>query len=262
MKPHLRLLTALLLGLALSTTHAQPGPRGRSPGGPPTGPQFGGSLAKIFGEHSAFFANTKMQVTGGSPQEEMIVPGKLAYLDGKSRFEMNMSKMKSKQLPADAAAQMKEMGMDQMIAIGRPDKKVTYLIYSGLESYVENPLTDPSGAKPKDDFKMEITELGKDTVDGHACIKNKVVVTDPDGKTQESTVWNATDLKKFPVKIETKDHESTTILTFKDVKFSRPEDAQFEPPAKFKKYASMMGMMQEQMMKRMGGGFGAPPPGE
>jgi len=36
-----------------------------------------------------------------------------------------------------------------------------------------------------------------------SCVKNKVIVTDDKGDKHESTVWNATDLKNFPVKIET-----------------------------------------------------------
>ena len=36
---------------------------------------------------------------------------------------------------------------------------------------------------------------------GHPCVENKVVVTDAKGATNEFTVWNATDLKNFPVKI-------------------------------------------------------------
>ena len=65
---------------------------------------------------------------------------------------------------------------------------------------------------------METTELGKDTVDGHPCVKNKVIVTDNEGSKHESTVWNATDLKNFPVKIETdRTGRQTMTMLFKNV---------------------------------------------
>jgi hypothetical protein len=35
-------------------------------------------------------------------------------------------------------------------------------------------------------------------------VKNKVVVTDKGNRHDEYTVWNATDLKKFPVKVQSK----------------------------------------------------------
>jgi hypothetical protein len=245
--------------LFLIPVRAQPGMRAGMGG--PSGPRLGGDMAKIFGENSAFSANLEMQSTGGPAGDGMTMPGKLAYLEGKSRFEMDMSQMKSSRMSPQAAEQMKQMGMDKMVAIARPDKKVSYLIYSGLQAYVENPIQDPDAAKPESDYKIETTELGKDTVDGHACVKNKVVVTDKEGKAHESTVWNATDLKKFPVKVETAENGMTVTMLFKDVKLTKPDIAQFDPPSGFKKYDSMMEMMQQEMMKRMGGGAGMPPSG-
>jgi hypothetical protein len=200
-----------------------------------------------------------MHSGGGAAGAEVTIPGKLTYLEGKSRFEMDMTEMKGGDLPPQAAAQMKQMGMDKMIIISRPEKNITFMIYPGLQAYVQMPPPDPDAAKPASDFKSEATELGKETVDGHACVKNKVVVTDKAGTARQSTVWNATDLKNFPVKIETSDGGTTVTMLFKDVKFDRPEAAQFEPPAGFKKYDDMMTMMQQEMMKRMGGGRGLPP---
>jgi hypothetical protein len=106
---------------------------------------------------------------------------------------------------------------------------------------------------------MESTELGKESVDGHACVKNKVTVTDKAGKAHESTVWNATDLKNFPVKITTSEAGAATTMLFKAVKLEKPDPAQFEPPAGFKKYDSLMALMQQEMMSRMGGARGMPP---
>ncbi len=262
MKKSLLLLMFAIASLATLAAHAQPGPRGRGLGGPPAGPQFGGDLGKIFGEHQAFSANLEFHITSSNATESTTMPGKLAYLDGKSRFEMNLAEMKSAQMPPGAAAQMKEMGMDKTIAISRPDKKTTSLVYPGMQSYVESPIRDAESAKPESAFTIEVTKIGKETVAGHECVKNKVVSTDKEGKTHESTVWNAADLKNFPVKIETTEAGSSVVMLFKDVSFTKPEAAQFEPPADFTKYDNMMGMMRDQMMKRMGGAGGFAPPGQ
>jgi hypothetical protein len=253
----------LLLGAALcvvlTTAHAQPGPRGGL-GGLPPGPRFGGDLAKIFGDNSAFSADLECHMLrGGTPADAMTMPGKMAYLTGQSRFEMDMTLVKSKQLSPQAAAQMKQMGLDKLIVIGRPDRKVSYMVYPGLAAYVENPIAEAQALQAEADYKLEATELGKDTVDGHPCVKNKVLLTGKDGKAHESTVWNATDLKKFPVKIETIQDANTVTMLFTNVKLAKPDATQFDPPADFKKYESMMGMMQQEMMKRLGGGAGLPP---
>jgi len=111
--------------------------------------------------------------------------------------------------------------------------------------------------KPED-LQVETTELGKETIDGHDCIKNKVVVTGKDGTQHESTVWNATDLKSFPVKIVTQEKDNTVTMQFKDISFDKPAASQFDPPADYTKYDDMQTMMQTEMMKRMGG-MGMPP---
>jgi len=260
MKNQLRVLVTLALCLNLASVYAQFGPRRGGTGGGPSGPKLSGSMAKIFGEHSAFSANLEMQSKDSSSEEMIIMPGKIASLEGKSRFEMDMAQMKGGKMPPEAMSHMKEMGMDRMVMISRPDKKLSYMIYPGLQAYAENAMRDPDAVKPESDFKVEITELGKDTVDGHPCVKNKVIVTDKEGKKYESTVWNAADLKKFPVKVETTEHDTTVVMLFKDVKLAKPEASLFEPPADFTKYDSVPAMMQQQMMKRMGGGMGGPPP--
>ena len=106
---------------------------------------------------------------------------------------------------------------------------------------------------------METTELGKDTVDGHDCVKNKVTVTDKEGKQHESTVWNATDLKNFPVKIVTTEQGNNGTMLFKNISMTKPAASNFEPPAGLTKYDNVQTMMQTEMMKKMGGGMGMPP---
>jgi hypothetical protein len=254
MKHHPHLLTAAFLSITLLSAQAQrPGM-----GGPPPGPNFGAEMAKIFGDNSAFSATMEMHMAGGADGGDVVMQGKIAFSEGKSRFEMDMSQMKNSKMPPQAASQMKQMGMDKMAAISRPDKNVSYLLYPGLQAYVENPSQNPSAPKPSD-FKVEATEQGKESVEGHDCVKNKVVVADATGKTSEFTVWNASDLKKFPIKIVTEQNGHAMTMIFKNVQLSAPDASQFDPPAAYKKYDSMMTLMQTEMMKHMGGGRGMPP---
>jgi hypothetical protein len=250
--------TVAVLAVQSSSLRAQPGSPGGMGGMP--GPRYSVSLTKLFGDNTGFSATVENQVKqqGGNM---MSIVGAISFLEGKSRFEMDMSKAKGAGIPAGASEQMKAMGMDTMISITRPDKKLTYLVYPGLKAYAEIPLTDSGSESPVDKFKIEPTELAKETVDGHPCVKNKVVVTDgKDGK-HEFVVWNATDLKKFPIKIEQKDGSTEMTSLYKDIKFAKPDAALFDPPAGFTKYDNVMTMMQQEMMKRVGGGAGLGPPG-
>ncbi len=260
MKTLAKVVMVSVLCTAISA-YAQPGRGMGGMGGTPRGPDLSGSMAKIFGDNSAFSATLELQSKTPSG-DAMTLPGKIEALDGKSRFEVDMTQVQGARSPQENA-HMKAMGinMDKMIMISRPDKKVSYMILPGMQSYVENAIEDPDATKPASDFKVDTTELGKETVDGHPCVKNKVVVTDDQGTKHESTVWNATDLKKFPVKIETTENGQTSTMLFKDVKLAKPEAAQFDPPSDFRKYPDMMQLMQTEVMKRMGGPRGMPPAG-
>jgi hypothetical protein len=250
MKKQFSILASAVICLGLLPAYSQ--------SGPPGGPHLGGATGKLFGDNQAFSAGLEMQTTDDS-SNNITIPGKISFDTGKSRFEFNLTDMKGGQMPTNAAAQMKSMGMDQMVTIARPDKKAAYLIYPGMQSYAEIQLSNADSAPTNSDYKVETTEIGKDTVDGHRCVKNKYIVTDKEGVKHESTVWNATDLKKFPVKIQTTESGGDVTMLFKNVTLARPATSLFDPPATFKKYDNIQQLMQQEMMKRMGGGMGMPP---
>lgn len=256
MKTKFHSLLVGILSLGLLTAAAQPG--GGGMGGGPGGPNFGGSMSKLFGDNKNFSAALEIQAKDGAAGDTTI-PGKLMFDDGKSRFEMDMTKMKNSKMPPEAMEQMKAMGMDSMVVISRPDKKSSYMIYPGLKAYAEMPLKEANSPEAIEKFKMETTKISEEKVDGHPCVKNKVVVTDDKDKKQEFTVWNATDLKSFPVKLEMLERGTTVTMSFTEVKLAKPEAKLFEAPSDLKRYDNMMTLMQEEMMKKMGGGGFAPP---
>lgn len=246
MKKYLLILTTTVLCLGLTPVFAQ---MGRMPGGP----KFDGALAKLFGDNTGFTAGIETQIKQKSG-DVIILPGKISFDSGKTRFEINMGDAKGLKMPPGAAAQMKTMGLDQMTTITLPEKEMMYLIYPGLASYVANPL--PPGSATNDDFKIETTELGKETVDGHPCVENKVVVTDDKNEPREFTVWNATDMNKFPVKIVHSEKGNEFTMTFNNLSLTKPVASAFEIPAGYTHYDNMQTMMQTEMMKKMGGGAG------
>jgi hypothetical protein len=241
------LLKSLALGaltLTLTcTVNAQPG----MGGGP--GPGFDTMLTKFFGEVKGFSATAEMTMKGNG--DNMTMPMEFAMLEGKVRMDLDLGKMKSDKM-AGMGAQLKQMGMDKMTTIVDPKKKTMLMIYPSLKSYADMPMPEEQAKMVDKEPKMETTEMGKETIEGHPCKKNKVVVTDDAGKKQEVLVWNATDLKDFPVQLQTSDKGQDMTMIYKNIKLEKPDAKQFEPPAEFTKYASMQEMMQNAMMKMMG----------
>jgi hypothetical protein len=242
MKKNLVFLVSVIVGFTVVAARAQPGA--------PPAPSFDGAIGKLFGDNSGFTATMEFHFTRPSG-EEMTMTGRMAHLEGKARFEMDLSAMQGGHMPPQAAEQMKQMGMSKMVSLTRRDKSLTYLLYPDMKAYVVMALQGTN--TPMSEYKAETSKLGEETIGGHDCIKNKVVVTGPDGFAHESTVWNATDLKQFPVKIQTTSKEGQSmVMLFKEVKLEKPDDTQFDPPADFKKYDDVMSLMMSRAR-------GAPP---
>jgi hypothetical protein len=208
-------------------------------------------LAKILGKNAAFSANaqtTIQEAKGKSMQMEFAY----AMLDGKVRTEMDMTKMHGPEMPPDAMGQMKQMGMDRTVHIYLPEQKIAYMIYPGMKAYTEINSSQMAHSTAGTESKIEKSELGKETIDGHACVKSKVVVTDENGQKHESLIWQATDLKDFPIQTQMTTADGSVITTnFKDINQSKPSADMFQPPRDYQRYGSMQELMMSSMASRM-----------
>ena len=243
---HLFVLTCAVLLAGTTATQAQFGPRGGGGGAPGANPV----IAKLFGKTTAFSAKAQMRVMDNTGKETMSGPIQYAFLEGSTYWAMDLSQMKSDQIPPQAAASMKQMGMSEMVSINRSGAKTMILAYPGMKAYAEMPLPPGTAAEAKPEIKTE--PLGEETVNGHKCKKNKVTVTE-DGKSQVVFTWNATDLKDFPVRIEVSDVSNKVIMDYSDIKMEKPEAKLFEAPAGYTRYENVQALLQSEMMKRMGG---------
>ena len=208
----------------------------------------GEEIAKLFGKNTAFTADAAITMTESAGKAVPAMQVAYAMLDGKLRIEMDMTKMGGS-LPPEAVGQMKQMGMDRTVMIFVPEKNVQYMVYPGLKAYCEvTPGHTAAGGAGKE-AKIEKTELGKETVGGHPCLKVKVTVTEENGRKFDSLMWQAADLKDFPIKTEiiAADGKVITIL-FSNINQSKPAATLFVPPSEYTKYGSM----QEMMMGGMG----------
>jgi hypothetical protein len=207
-------------------------------------------LAEIFGKDRSFsaVAHTTMKGTGaGDMQMEMSY----AVLEGKIRTEADMTKMQGGAMPPQVMAQIKAMGMDKTVTIVLPGQRAGYLVYPGLKAYCDLAMGAGSSASATESNKppkVDRTEVGKDTIDGHPCVKYKVVVTPEGGMAATTFVWQATDLNNCPLQTEVDAGEVTVTTRFQNIDQSKPAASLFEPPSDFKHFNSP----QELMMSSMG----------
>jgi hypothetical protein len=207
------------------------------------------AMLKMFGGIKAFTARAEARLLDGSQKEISVLPMNMAMRDNMLRSEMDMSQIKGGSIPPEAAGMLKQAGMDRMVTVVRPEKKATVIMYPGLQSYAEVPLSEEEAA----DAKVESTELGKETIDGHPCTKTRLVATDAKGNKQEALVWQATDLKNFPIQMQMEQKGNTLIVKYQAPKIESPEASLFETPAGYTKSPSVQALMQAAMMKMLGG---------
>ncbi len=208
---------------------------------------------ELFGKNEAFSATAHTSIADEKGRVGHHMFMKYALLDGNFRTEMDMADSKNKKMSAEEAEQMKAMGMDKIIMLHRSADNKTYMVYPGMKAYCEVTQRQTEVKKKHTVTKVDKTEVGKDTIDGHACVRNKVVMTYEDGGTREMMVWSAKDLKDFPIKTEMPHNKGTIITAFRDIDQSRPDSSLFSLPSDYTAYGSMQEMMMANMQKMMGG---------
>lgn len=238
-----RILLAAVTVVSLVQIVSAQMPQGQVPG-------LNAAMAKFFGNNTAFTATVTATILDAQGKESITMPMSYALLEGRIRSEVDMTQVKSKELEGSAAS-LRQMGMDRTVSIVRPDKQIVFVIYPSLRAYAETPMAKDQTGNANQEYKIDSTPLGSETVDGHACQKNKVTVSGADGDKHEAVVWNASDLKNFPVKLQMTQAGVTTVMKYSNIKFDKPEAKLFEPPMGFDKYDSMERMMQAAIMKML-----------
>ena len=241
----LRCWPLIILVLACASGQAQ------LPGGSQAG--LNAALLKLLGDVPAFKSKAEVRVDEKGQNSPMTMTVDFLYLDGKARLDLDMNTIKSKQLPPETLAGFKAAGMEKVSTIVRPDRKSALIVYPSAQGYVEMPMSKDEAADMERKYKIEKTRLGRESIDGHPCEKNKVVVSADTGQKHEALVWYATDLKNFPLKVQMEQQQMTVVMHYRDVKLERPDARQFEAPAGLTKFASIEQLMQSAMMKMIGG---------
>jgi len=240
MKKHWKSLCTMILGLALVPAMAQTGAQ------PAKGrPSLTGPTDKLFVNNVSYSGIMEVQ-TGRAK----AVVSKVFVDQGASRHDLDLAAELGKQIPPDILAEMRRTGMGKFIMLWRPDKNIMYQVYPGVKGYLEMPM--PTRDVPAEsEYRLETTQLGKEKLDGHRCIKLKAVVTGPRGQKREYIVWNATDLNDFPIKIQTTTAlgEPQTIL-YRKINLARPDPQLLELPGNYRKYSDLSSLMQAMMDKQ------------
>lgn len=77
-------------------------------------------------------------------------------------------------------------------------------------------------------------DIGTESVAGHPCLVQQVMLQASDGKQHSLKLWSARDLQGFPLRIDVTEGAMPVSITFTDISLSRPSDtAIFSIPTGF-----------------------------
>lgn len=211
------------------------------------------ALTKLFGDFQSFSSKSEVRMLDKAQKQSLSMLMDFAMLDGKIRADIDLSRIKSDQMPAEALSYLKQMGMDKMQTIVHPELKTTLVVYPALKSYANTPMSAEEAAGLTYKYEVRKEKLGQEEVEGRACEKMKVTISSEKGGKHEAVIWCDPSLKNFPVKMQIPSEDSTVIMFYREVKLQKPEARLFEVPASYTKYDSIEKLMQSAMMKMMGG---------
>lgn len=240
----MRPVATLILALLAATLPARAQFDGAS------SPGVSASLIRLFGTNFAFTAQVEYQLLNRSNQEVVHLPMTLARSGNQLRVGIDLARMNNREQPA-ALAQVKPLGLDQIVTILRPDQRVTCQVFPKLNAFVKLPMPPSESEAFLKPAKMERSVLGREQMEGYACVKYRVAAYDEQGRRHDATVWNAGELRDFPVRVATVEEAGTVVMRFREVRFVHPEAAQFEPPRGYVECADMQALMAGPVAKYM-----------
>lgn len=227
-----------LVGLTLPT-HAQ-APTGGSP------VVLNSTLLRALGATNAFSARAEVRLLDRTRnQETLSLTMNFAQLFGRVRAEIDMARIKSREMDSNDVVALRQLGLDQLITVVRLDQRTMLYAYPTLRGYVELPLPDE---RPEPLYQ---TVAGSEEIEGRSCVKFRIT-SEGEGDQRDklvALVWRARDLRYLPVKAQIYQPDAVVVMTFKEIKASRPQVGLFDPPVGYKRYDSLEALTLSRMVE-------------
>jgi len=194
-------------------------------------------LKHLLGPDAGFTAMAELSGEGPSDDDNFHVDSAYAMRGDELRTETDLAKLRGLKACDVAQGKLQDMGLDDTVMIRLPGLKLSYIIYPRSQAYIESPLTWRERLKEITDMQRE--RLGSGTIDGHPCTRYRLHITNSTGDENDVLLWEAADLKNFPVQLVFEIAGDTFRIQFHDVKLETPDLELFQPPAEYDRYTSL-----------------------
>lgn len=168
----------------------------------------------------------------GMPKMQMMMD----MLMTKTKMRNDILVQAMPQIPEDQRAAMKSLRVDRIAYITHLEAKKMYVTFPDIAVFQEFPLADAAleeiAARSKS-VTLQKTEIGPENVNGHACVKTLVEVTETNRPPEKAVIWYASDLRRFPLRIVIRKDNLLHVFEFKGVKLVSPNPALFQIPTNY-----------------------------
>ena len=80
--------------------------------------------------------------------------------------------------------------------------------------------------------------------------QNRVRMTDEQGQVLEFVVWNAGDLRDFPLQAQLNDGGANVLIRYRNVQLTKPDARQFDPPKDYTRHKDFGQLFQAAVLKQ------------
>ncbi|MEW6305259.1 MAG: DUF4412 domain-containing protein [Verrucomicrobiota bacterium] len=213
------------------------------------------AMSEFLSDSRAFTATGELRVTSAQGESPMTLPFTVAMLNGRMRWDLNLTQAGSP-VPAESMDLLKQIGLDRIVLLMAPNEKML-VAFPTMKAYLEQTMPKDQAIEDKAVNKLGRfvkTPLGKETIDGHPCMKYRLSdPKDTSGK-EQAVVWQAEDLNDLPIRLYVKAQDDAYDFRFKRVRMGNPDERVFARPVGFTKHESTDSLMAAIMAKSLGEG--------
>jgi len=201
-------------------------------------PKMKAVFSKILADTPEFSANAVVGLfaTNGIMLGKM--PMTFALTADRMRQEIDVMGIS---FPPEWREAMQKQHMDKIVVITQTDTKKVYIVFPGIQAYEEYPIPDAvldEMTARANTVNIKKKEYGQEMIENHLCIQESLLVTETNRPTEIAILRCATDLQKFPIRMDIMTPTSTTRFMFEDVQLKKPDAALFEVPTNYTEFTN------------------------
>ena len=207
-------------------------------------PGISTGLLRVFAEFNGFASQGELRMLDGAGVETMNFAVHLGHEPQKLRLDFDLAQVKGGLLPEFALESLSRVGLNRVATVLDAEKKTILMLYPLARAYTEMEMPKEEVAAAQRKYTSSRTESGRESIDGHPCVKTVVTFTDDAGQKSEATYWLTPDFPGLPAQVETRDKQGTLQLRFKWVRPVTTGAKRFAVPTGYQKYASSTALVK------------------